>query len=234
MKIAIIPARGGSKRIPRKNIRNFFGKPMLHWPIKAAIESRLFDHIIVSTDSEEIAEEALKAGALVPFSRPKHLADDHAITREVINHAITECQKLFGAFEHCCCIYATSPFLHKDDLQAALNILIAKESNFVFSATPYTFPIQRAFFEKPDGSIDMFYPEHIKTRSQDLTPAFHDAGMFYWGKTESFLLNRPMFYGLSHPYLIPPYRVCDLDTPEDWEKAEWMMRAILSQRDAHE
>ena len=227
MRIAIIPARGGSKRIPGKNIRDFLGKPMLHWAVEAARDSGLFEHIVVSTDSTEIAEEAVKAGAEVPFMRPAHLADDHAVTRDVINHAIIECTQIYGSFDQCCCIYGTSPFLSPQDLSSALHILQTQEVPFVFSATAYPYPIQRAFFINQDSSLQMFHPEHAKTRSQDLIPAYHDAGMFYWGRSSAFLEKLPMFAGASRPFLIPLHRVCDLDTLDDWERAEWMMKAKL-------
>jgi pseudaminic acid cytidylyltransferase len=225
VRIAIIPARGGSKRIPRKNIRFFLGKPMIQWAIDTATQSKIFSHIVVSTDSEEIAECAFNAGALVPFMRPKELANDHTPTREVINHTIIECTKRYGVFEHCCCIYATSPLLAKNDLIAAYQTLLLEKTNFVFSATQYPYPIHRAFFQKEDGSIQMLYPEHLKTRSQDLITAYHDAGMFYWGKTIAFLNNSPMFAQDSRPFLIPSHRVCDIDTEEDWTKAEFLMKA---------
>ena len=233
MKIAIIPARGGSKRIPGKNIRDFLGKPMLHWAIEAARDSGLFEHIVVSTDSTEIAAEAVKAGAEVPFMRPAHLADDHAVTRDVINHAIIECTQIYGHFDQCCCIYGTSPFLSAEDLSSALHILQTEEVPFVFSATAYPYPIQRAFFINQDSSLQMFHPEHAKTRSQDLIPAYHDAGMFYWGKSHAFLEKLPMFAGASRPFLIPLHRVCDLDTLDDWERAEWMMKAKLLAANAY-
>ena len=225
MRIAIIPARGGSKRIPGKNIRDFLGKPMLHWAIEAARDSGLFDHMVVSTDSTEIAKQAVKAGADVPFIRPADLADDHAPTRDVINHAIHECTRIYGDFAQCCCIYPTAPFLTAEDLSSAWQLLQTERAPFVFSATAYSYPIQRAFYIAQDGSTHMFQPEHVKTRSQDLTPAYHDAGMFYWGQCDAFLAHLPMFAGASRPFLIPSHRVCDLDTPEDWERAEWMMKA---------
>ena len=227
MNIAIIPARGGSKRIPGKNLRDFLGKPMLHWAIEAAKDSGVFAHIVVSTDSSEIAEEAVRAGATVPFLRPAALADDHAVTRDVINHAIAECTRIYGDFAQCCCIYPTAPFLTAEDLCSALHVLETELVPFVFSATPYPYPIQRAFFMHASGELHMFQPEHAKTRSQDLTPAYHDAGMFYWGQCAAFLARQPMFAGASRAFLIPSHRVCDLDTPEDWERAEWMMKAQL-------
>lgn len=227
MRIAIIPARGGSKRIPGKNIRDFLGKPMLHWAIEAACKSGLFAHTVVSTDSQEIAAEAVKAGAEVPFMRPAELADDHALTRDVINHAIGECTRIYGDFQHCCCIYPTSPFVTVNDLSAAWKILDTEQVSFVFSATAYPYPIQRAFYIQANGRVQMFQPEHVRTRSQDLIPAYHDAGMFYWGQCQAFLDLLPMFSGDSFPYLLPSHSVCDLDTLEDWERAEWMMRAKL-------
>jgi len=233
VRIAIIPARGGSKRIPGKNIRDFLGKPMLHWAIEAARNSDLFEHIVVSTDSTEIAEEAVKAGADVPFMRPAALADDHAVTRDVINHAIHECTQIYGSFDHCCCIYGTSPFLSAEDLSSAWHILQTQEVPFVFSATTYSYPIQRAFYIAQDGSTHMFQPEHAKTRSQDVIPAYHDAGMFYWGRSSAFLEKLPMFAGASRPFLIPLHRVCDLDTLDDWERAEWMMKAKLLAANAY-
>lgn len=233
MRIAIIPARGGSKRIPGKNIRDFLGKPMLHWAIEAAGKSGLFEHIVVSTDSEEIAAAAVKAGAQVPFMRPVNLADDHAVTRDVINHAINECTQIYGDIQHCCCIYPTSPFVSAEDLSDAWQVLNNEGPPFVFSATAYPYPIQRAFFIRSDGRVQMFQPEHARTRSQDLTPAYHDAGMFYWGQSKAFLDNLPMFSGCSRPFLLPSHSVCDLDTLEDWERAEWMMKAKLLAANAY-
>ncbi len=233
MRIAIIPARGGSKRIPQKNIRDFMGKPMLQWAIEAANACGLFSHIVVSTDDSQIADVAFRSGAQVPFMRPAHLADDYAVTRDVINHAIRECESAYGKFDQCCCIYSTSPFLTADDLSSAFQILQTDAVPFVFSATTYHYPIQRAFFTDEAGRIQMFQPEHAKTRSQDLKPAFHDAGMFYWGRSRAFLDNEPMFSGESRPFLIPSHRVCDLDTLEDWERAEWMMQAKMLAANAY-
>ena len=233
MNIAIIPARGGSKRIPQKNIRDFMGKPMLQWAIEVAKDSGLFSHIVVSTDDSQIADVAVRSGAQVPFMRPAQLADDYAVTRDVINHAINECAQIYGEFDYCCCIYGTSPFLSTEDLSSALHILQAEAVPFVFSATTYHYPIQRAFFTNEEGRIQMFHPEHAKTRSQDLTPAYHDAGMFYWGQRHAFLQELPMFSGESRPFLIPSHRVCDLDTLEDWERAEWMMQAKLLAANAY-
>lgn len=223
---AIIPARGGSKRIPRKNIRLFAGRPMIHWAIDAAIQSGLFDQIVVSTDDEEVAHCAREAGASVPFMRPAELADDFTPTRDVINHAILQCQKLTAPASQVCCIYATSPLLQVNDLKNGLACLEEGRYSFVFSATHFPYPIQRALRLLPSGGVAMFEPAHAKTRSQDLEPAFHDAGMFYWGKTQAFIDREPMFSERAFPLIIPPFRVCDLDTAEDWERAEWLKRAI--------
>jgi N-acylneuraminate cytidylyltransferase len=225
MRIAIIPARGGSKRIPHKNIREFCGKPMLAWSILTAKVSGLFDHIVVSTDSEEIAACARDYGAEVPFFRPAELADDFTTTRKVINHAIHECAVHFGSPAMVCCIYATAPFIEPQDLKDAFSLLEQADRDFVFSATSYPFPIQRAFHFTKNGDIEMFQPEHRNTRSQDLEPAFHDAAQFYWGKAQAFLDGLPMFSGRSLPMILPRSKVIDIDTPEDWDYAEFMWRA---------
>ena len=233
MRIAIIPARGGSKRIPGKNVRDFGGKPMIAWSIIRARETGLFDHIIVSTDSAEIANCAVEFGAEVPFMRPVELADDFTPTRQVINHAIRESVGHFGTPSRVCCIYATAPFIEVKSLVDALALLESHDTNFVFSATSYQFPIQRAFRYVDDGSIEMFQPEHRYTRSQDLIPAFHDAAQFYWGKTQAFLEELPMFSGRSLPMILPRSKVIDIDTPEDWEYAETMWLASQARKSSH-
>lgn len=230
MRVAIIPARGGSQRIPRKNIRPFCGQPMLAWPIQAALASGLFDHIIVSTEDEAIAHCAVQWGASVPFVRPRSLADGFTPTRDVVNHAIGQIAEQHGMPDQVCCIYATAPFLRCTDLVASLHLLEQGQANFVFSATPYAFPIQRAFYQSGEGHIEMFQPEHRLTRSQDLEPAFHDAAQFYWGKPEAFLAGLPMFSGQSTPYVLPRHRVIDIDTAEDWEMAELMGQVLLGHR----
>lgn len=234
MRLAIIPARGGSKRIPHKNVRDFCGRPMLAWPIEAALSSGLFDHVIVSTDDEEIARCAIDCGAAVPFRRPPELADDFTPTRDVVNHAIREFAARERMPEQVCCIYATAPFLRSDDLAASLVMLEQSNANFVFSATEYPFPIQRAFRRLADGSLDMFQPEHQLTRSQDLEPAYHDAAQFYWGSAQAFLDRLPMFCGASLPFLLPRRRVIDIDTPEDWAMAELMWQATQRANDTCE
>ena len=226
--IAIIPARGGSKRVPHKNIRDFCGKPMIAWSIEAAKSSSCFDRVIVSTDDLEIAEIARQWGAEVPFMRPAELATDHAATRPVINHAIVEVTRLFGAPDAICCLYPTAPFVTVEDLRNGLRILEEEKADFVFSAATFAYPIQRAFRRTEVGGLERIQPEHRHTRSQDLEEAFHDAGQFYWGLRQAFLDNRDMVADQSRALVLPRFRVHDIDTPEDWIRAETVFSALYS------
>ncbi|TQE98384.1 MAG: pseudaminic acid cytidylyltransferase, partial [Spiribacter salinus] len=176
MNICIIPARGGSKRIPRKNIRDFCGKPIIAWSIEAAQQSGLFQHIVASTDDDEIAAIAESLGAKAPFRRPPELADDHTPTRPVVNHAIRDVEHRFGRPDYICTIYPTAPFIKADDIKRGLEQLTASGADFAFTATSFAYPIQRALKRTASGGVAMFQPEHRKTRSQDLEPAYHDAG----------------------------------------------------------
>lgn len=233
MRLAVIPARGGSKRIPRKNIRDFCGKPMLAWSIEAALESTCFDQVIVSTDDPEIAELSRHWGASTPFLRPQHLADDHTGTTPVVRHAIEEIRAAGCMTEAVCCIYATAPFVTVDDLKRGLAALEQNTARFAFSVTSFPFPIQRAIRINAEGRVAMFQPEQFLVRSQDLEEAYHDAGQFYWGQSEAWLNNEVIFSSGSVPVIIPRSRVQDIDTLEDWERAEWMfgaMRASLPRR----
>ena len=230
MKIAVIPARGGSKRIPRKNIKNFCGKPMIAWSIEAAKATDLFDRIIVSTDDQEIAKVSESYGAEVPFIRPYELSDDYAGTTEVIKHAIEWLHSQGDMPEEICCIYATAPFISPTDLHKGLNELVGSECDFAFSVTSYAFPIQRAVRITRDNRVEMFSPELFTKRSQDLEAAFHDAGQFYWGRKVAWLNNIPIFSDRSVPVLLPRHRVQDIDTDEDWLKAELMFKAQESFR----
>lgn len=225
MRLAIIPARGGSKRIPRKNIKAFCGKPMLVWSIEAAQQSGCFDRIIISTDDKEIAETARRHGAEVPFMRPLALSDDHTGTIPVVAHAIDWHQQQGFQPNFVCCIYATAPFIRPEDIVQGLQTLTALECDYTFSVTSYPFPIQRAVRINQQGRVRMFQPEHINTRSQDLEEAFHDAGQFYWGTTRAWVEERAIFGVNSAPVVLPRYRVQDIDTPEDWVRAEWMFKA---------
>jgi len=225
MKIAVIPARGGSKRIPRKNIKDFCGKPLIAYSIEAALDSELFDRVIVSTDDQEIAEVARQYGAEVPFMRPSELSGDFTATTPVIAHAIKELQKE-GPVEIACCIYATAPFIQVKYLKEAYASLLAHESLYSFSATSFAFPIQRAIRLGADHSVEMFNPEHFNTRSQDLEEAYHDAGQFYFGQTQAWLNNKPIFSKESTAVILPRYLVQDIDTNEDFERAKLMYTAL--------
>lgn len=229
MNLCVIPARGGSKRIPRKNIRNFSGKPMIAWSIEAAIASKLFERIIVSTDDTEIAQIAIKHGAEVPFVRPSELADDHTPTIPVIAHAIQWFAQVQLSVEYTCCIYATAPFVNSDDIKRAYQKLVSSNCDYVFTVTSYPFPIQRAIRILENDRIDMFQPEHALTRSQDLEDSYHDAGQFYWGKSEAWTLGMMIFGSNSAPWILPRYRVQDVDNAEDWARAEWLFRAMKDQ-----
>ncbi|MBU3002103.1 pseudaminic acid cytidylyltransferase [Paraglaciecola arctica] len=227
MNIAIIPARGGSKRIPGKNIKVFAGKPLIAYSIDAAKASGLFDKIIISTDSEDVAEVAKAYGAEVPFIRPHELSNDVVGTRPVTNHGIKYCIENFYKPEFCCCIYATAPFLQAKFLQQGLDYLKQQsDKSFAFSVTSFPFPVQRALKHTSEGVTPMF-PDSITKRSQDLEDAFHDAGQFYWGRTDGYLSNKKIFSQHSLPVVLPRHLVQDIDTPEDWLRAELMYQAYV-------
>ena len=222
MKIAVIPARGGSKRIPRKNIRPFLGRPIIAYSIDAARETELFDRIVVSTDDAEIAEVARALGAEAPFVRPTEISDDRTGTAVVVKHAL---ETLGPGIEAACCIYATAPFVRATDISTGWNAILEGDASFAFSVTSFPFPIQRALRRLEHG-VALFEPAHAETRSQDLEPAFHDAGQFYWGTTSAWLEERPLFAAHSSPVVLPRWRVQDIDDEEDWARAEHLFRAI--------
>lgn len=226
MNIAIIPARGGSKRIPRKNIKEFHGKPLIAYSIEAAIESKCFDRIIVSTDDNEIAEVARRYGAEVPFIRPAEIANDYATTMDVIEHALSWLIQNGESIKYVCCIYATAPFISSMAIRTGFDVIVKDNFNYAFSATSYPFPIQRAVKIDNDGTIHMFMPEHMNTRSQDLEEAFHDAGQFYWGRSVAFLDKLPVFSSTSFAVILPRETVQDIDTLEDWSNAELMYKVL--------
>jgi N-acylneuraminate cytidylyltransferase len=226
MKIGVIPARGGSKRIPGKNIRPFAGKPIIAWTIQTALESRLFDRLIVSTDDDEIAEVALEHGAEVPFRRPAELADDHTGIIEVVQHAISWLAENGDDVEYVCCMLATAPFLQSATLSQALQQLSGSDASYAFSVTAFPFPVQRAIRINAQNRVEAIWPENIPRRSQDLEEAFHDAGQFYWGTRTAFERGEPIFSTGSIPIRLPRYRVQDIDTPEDWKLAELMFNAL--------
>jgi N-acylneuraminate cytidylyltransferase len=226
MKIAVIPARGGSKRIPRKNIKDFCGKPMIAWSIEAAISSGLFEHVIVSTDDDEIAGVAKTWGAEVPFLRPENLSDDYAGTTEVIAHAVQWALDQGWPVSAVCCIYATAPFVDISDINYGLKVLESDSWAYVFSATDFPVPIFRSFYMHPEGGLEMFFPEQFLTRSQDLPEALHDAGQFYWGRPTAWIEGTRIFDRHSLPIIIPRWRVQDIDNQDDWEKAEIIYKKL--------
>lgn len=215
--IAIIPARGGSKRIPRKNIKEFSGKPMIAWSIEAAIQSGCFEQIIVSTDDQEIAAIAKSYGASVPFIRPAELSDDFTPTIPVIKHAILMAEKELETIDFACCIYATAPFLKPQYIQHAFKIITEQQRNYVFSACQLPAPAERTFKANHDGGVSMLFPEHFKTRSQDLTPTYYDAAQLYWGTRLAWIDEIPVFSENSQFIELPASCVQDFDTLEDWD-----------------
>lgn len=232
MRVAIIPARGGSKRIPRKNIKPFCGKPMIAWSIEAAWASHCFERVIVSTDDQAVSAIARQWGAETPFLRPASLSDDHTGTIPVIAHAIQWLNDHGQTPEAVCCIYATAPFIQPEDLKYGFQVLQQHvDADYTFSVTNYAFPIQRALRLTNNGRITMFQPEHFTTRSQDLEEAWHDAGQFYWGRTEAWTMGKSLFTDKAVPVRLPRHRVQDIDTPEDWLRAEWLFKSWLSEQE---
>ncbi len=226
MRIAIIPARGGSKRIPGKNTRPFCGKPIIAYSIEAAVASQLFDLVLVSTDAEAVVQVAAASGAEVPFRRPAELADDHTPTVPVIQHAVRWVEAHRGPVSHACCIYATAPLLQAGVLQEAWERLRRDDAcDYAFPITSFAFPIFRAL-QVQGEELRMFWPEHEQTRSQDLPEAYHDAGQFYWGTAEAWLSGRPIYSSRCRGVVVDRRCVQDIDTPEDWQVAEAMYRAM--------
>jgi len=220
MKLAIIPARGGSKRIKNKNIKKFLGKPIISYPIKEILKTKIFDKVIVSTDNDKIAKIARKYGAEILFKRPKEISDDYSNTQEVVAHAIRWIEKNIIKPKSICCVYPTAPLLKSIDLVNSYKIFKTKKWDFVISATEFSYPIQRAFFQKKDGSIKMFQEKNYFKRSQDLKKGFHDAGQFYWGKYDAWLNKKMLFNKYSKFYNMPKLRVQDIDNIDDWKIAE--------------
>ena len=230
--IAIIPARGGSKRIPHKNIKLFHGKPLIAYSIEVAKKSKLFEKIIVSTDDEEIANIARKYGAEVPFIRPKELSDDFTGTTDVINHAIKFLEDKGEFYKYICTIYATAPLLQEKYLVEGYEKLKSSDAVNTFSVTSMPFPIQRTFKLNSNGRCEMFTPEHYSTRSQDLEEAYQDAGQFYWTnkEREKVTNEKIVFSNISIPIILPRHLVQDIDTPEDWDRAEKLYEVLYKDR----
>ncbi len=230
MKIAVIPARGKSKRIPRKNIKEFCGRPMIAWSIEIAKASKLFDHIIVSTDDAEIAAVSKTWGAEVPFMRPAVLSDDHASTIEVLAHATQWGLRQGWTVSAVCCVYATAPFIQVEDLKLGLETLESGAWAYTFAVTDFAAPIFRSFRKHSEGGVEMFFPEHFSTRSQDFPNAMHDAGQFYWGRPWAWIEGKRIFDRHSVPITIPRWRVQDIDNQDDWVRAELIHKQLEAKK----
>jgi pseudaminic acid cytidylyltransferase len=218
--VAIIPARGGSKRIPDKNIKVFAGKPIIAYSIEAALASGLFKRVIVSTDSQQIAEISKKYGAEVPFLRPAELADDFTATVPVLIHALRRLETANRFPSHFCCIYATAPFLKKEYLEKGLELLKSKNATTTFSVTEFEYPVFRALRVESSGRVRMKWPKYESSRSNDLEILYHDAGQFYWGDTLKFIKEQKLFSDHSFPVILPSYQTIDIDSLQDWYFAE--------------
>lgn len=225
--IAIIPARGGSKRIPRKNIKDFLGKSIIAYSIEAALQSKLFDEVMVSTDDKGIAEIAVKYGASVPFLRSKSNADDYATTADVILEVLESYKLEKKAFDYVCCIYPTAPFISTETLQDSFNLLVNGNFSTIFPVIKFGYPIQRSLSEK-DGNVAMVWPEHLKSRSQDLEPRYHDAGQFYWLNTNEFEKSKALFGDNSGFFEVDELQVQDIDNEVDWKLAELKFQLLDS------
>lgn len=226
MNVAIIAARGGSKRIPGKNIKIFIDKPMVSYSIRAAVESGLFGKVVVSTDSEAIANVARKYGAEVPFMRPAGLSDDHTPMGEAVQHALVWLKEHGTAIDYTCCILPTAPFIQAHYIKKGYDLIRENRVDAVFTVTTYSFPIFRSLRINKDGNLEMFWPEYELTRSNDLPEAYHDAGQFYWLNTDNFIKNKKFYTKDALPIILPRYLVQDIDTEEDWHRAELMYKVI--------
>ncbi|MFG5100767.1 pseudaminic acid cytidylyltransferase [Campylobacter lari] len=218
--LCIIPARGGSKRIPRKNIVDFLGKPLIAYSIESALNSGIFDDVIISSDDDEIIEVALKYGAKTPFVRKKELSDDYASSTAVIQDAIIMLEKQDKFYENACCLYATAPLIDEFILKKAFEQFNQENCKFLFSACEFEYPIQRAFYLNEKHQVHMFEEKYYASRSQDLIKAYHDGGAFYFGKKEAWLEENFMFKPYSKAFLLPRNKICDIDTFEDLEFAK--------------
>lgn len=226
MNMCVIPARGGSKRIPRKNIRIFCGKPIIAWAIEAAIDSGCFELIIVSTDDDSIAEVSKAYGAEVPFKRPAYLCEDFVSTAAVVNHAVNWASLNGFKYDAVCCLQATAPFVRPDDIQNSLKLFLSGNWNFCITATSYVSPILRSFRKLEDGTLDMFFPDYFHKRSQELATALHDAAYLYWGRDNTWVPDSKLFGPNCTAYEVPHWRVQDIDTEDDWKRAE-ILHSIL-------
>jgi len=223
--LAIITARGGSKRIPKKNIKPFLEQPIIQYSIDAAIDSGLFTEIMVSTDCREIADLSIKLGAKVPFFRSEKNSDDYAVTADVIEEVLKEYNKRGQNFTYACCIYPTAPFVTAEKLRIGYKLLRDNSADALVPVARFSYPIQRALTIK-DGQLCMIWPEHEKSRSQDLETAYHDVGQFYWYRVTSFLKRNTMDTYKKIPFIVSEMEMHDLDNEEDWEIAELKYRYL--------
>jgi N-acylneuraminate cytidylyltransferase len=226
MNVAIIPARIGSKRIPKKNIKIFHGKPMIAYSIQAALKTKLFNSIIVSTDSMELANIAITYGAEVPFIRPAELSDDFTGTDAVILHALNYLIDHGADIQYVCCIYATAPFINSAYIKKGFYLLKKENATSAFTVTTYPYPIYRSLKISEDGRLQMIWPDYMNVRSQDLSEAYHDAGQFYWADAQKYLIEKKIFSKAAVPVVLPRYLVQDIDTDEDWQRAEAMYKVL--------
>lgn len=226
-KLAIITARGGSKRIPRKNIKEFLGHPIIKYSVEAALKADCFDEVMVSTDDEEIANIAISLGAKVPFIRSERNSNDYATTADVISEVIDRYEEKNIFFDYVCCIYPTAPFITSKKLEKAYSLLIEEDANSVVPIVKFGFPILRSL-KIENKKIEMNWPEYMNTRSQDLEPAYHDSGQFYFLKVNSFKENKTLFSNNSVGLEVPESEVQDIDTPEDWKIAEIKYTFLLN------
>lgn len=224
-KIAIITARGGSKRIPRKNIKEFCGKPILAYSIEAALQSGLFDEVMVSTDDEEIAETGRHCGAKIPFYRSERTANDFATTNDVLLEVLEEYEKRGEHFDIGCCIYPTAPFVTADKIKKAMDMLLASDADTLIPVVPFSYPPQRGMIVK-EGRLFFEYPQYIDSRSQDLTPHYHDVGQFYCFRVEAYKRNRKLMLGNILPMVVSELEVQDIDNQTDWKIAEMKYRIM--------
>jgi len=225
--IVVIPARSGSKRIPKKNIKPFFGKPIIAYSIELALQSEVVQDVYVSTDSEEIKEIAIKFGAKVPFLRSKELADDYTPTVDVIADSIKNIEVLGGGvINTVCCLYPICPLINIDDIRKAYDqFCLNQKISYVSASTKYNFPVQRAFYYRNKIGVEMVFPDHYWTRSQDLETVYHEAGAFWIGDKSTYLSKVPFMNSSTMPYIIPSWRVQDIDDEDDWQRVEKIYQA---------
>lgn len=230
--LAVIPARGGSKRIPRKNVRNFAGKPIITYSIQAAVESGCFAEVMVSTDDKEIAQISEQYGAKIPFFRSEQNSDDYSTIADVIVEVLESYEKIGTKFEYFCCLLPTAPFVTAKRLKEGLALIQSSGADSVVPVTRFGYPIQRALKIEKDGALKMFWPENYPKRSQDLEPSFHDVGQFYWGKADVLKQTLRLFTENSRPLIIPESEVQDIDSEEDWKIAELKFQMFSSRVEA--